>query len=114
MTEIYWLTRLTAIHDGLEAAFAISTIVAVMSVIGYLIAMETPAIANVIKKWLIVSSICSTLTGTAYVLTPTTSEALIIYATANAKEYYDTNEVLQGIPDKIIEYVDSILSVRKD
>lgn len=113
MTEIYWITRLTAIHDALEVAFAISTIVAVMSVIGYLIAIETPAIAKFIKKWLVYSSICSTLTGTAYVLTPTTSEALIIYATANAKEYYDTNEVLQGIPDKIIEYVDSVLSTKQ-
>lgn len=113
MSEIYWITRLTAIHDALEVAFAISTIVAVMSVIGYLIAIETPAIAKFIKKWLVYSSICSTLTGVGYVLTPTTSEMLAIYATEKTVDYINGNETLQGIPDKLIEYVDSILSTKQ-
>ena len=114
MTEFYWISRLTAIHDGFEVTFAISTIVAVMSVVGYLIALDTPVVAKVIKKWLIVSSIVSTLTGIGYILTPTTSEMLAIYATEKTVDYINGNETLQGIPDKLINYIDSILSVRKD
>lgn len=110
--EMYWITRLDAIKEGLEIMFAISTITAVFTAIGALIACETPTILKPIKRLLTASTIVAVIAGIGYTLTPTVKEAMIIHGYNTFKGYYNNNETLQRMPDKLILYLDSILTTK--
>lgn len=108
--EIYFLTRLDAIHEAFEIMFVISALIVVFAGVGALIAYETPTIFKPLKRILIVSIITAILGGVGYTLTPTVKEAMIIHGYTAARNYYQSNPTLQTIPDKFILYLDSILT----
>lgn len=110
MTEtIYWITRLDAIKEGWEVTFVISTVTAVFSLIGALIACETPEVLRPIKRLLTVSTITAIVAGIGYILTPTLKEGVIIHACNAVKEYYKSNDKAKGLPDKLVDKIYDIL-----
>lgn len=113
INEFYWLTRLGDIKEGLEVSFVISTVTAVFALIGALIACDTPEVLKPIKRVLTASTVVLVITGIGYMLTPTAHEALMIYGYGAARDYYQSNEKLQHIPDKVVDYLDSILTTKK-
>lgn len=114
INEMYWLTRLGDIKEGLEVSFAISTVTAVFSLIGALIACDTPEVLKPLRRLLTTSTVVAVIAGIGYMLTPTTYEALMIYGTGSALDYYNNNEKLQQMPDKVLEYVDSVLTKKME
>ena len=113
INEMYYLTRLGDIKDGLEVSFAISTVTAVFALIGALIACETPEVLKPIRRLLTASTVVAIIAGIGYMLTPTAHEALMIYGYDKARDYYNSNEKLQQMPDKVVDYLDSILTTKK-
>lgn len=110
MTEtIYWITRLDAIKEGWEVTFVISTVTAVFSLIGALIACETPEILRPVKRLLTASTITAIVAGIGYILTPTLKEGVIIHACNVVKEYYESNDKAKGLPDKLVDKIYDIL-----
>lgn len=113
INEMYWLTRLGDIKEGLEVSFVISTVTAVFALIGALIACETPEVLKPLRRLLTASTVVAIITGIGYMLTPTAHEALMIYGYDTARDYYQSNEKLQTMPDKVVDYLDSILTSKK-
>ena len=113
INEMYWITRLTDVKEGLEVSFVIATVTAVFALIGALIACDTPTIYKPIKRVLTVSTVIAGIAGIGYMLTPTAHEALMIYGYGAARDYYQSNEKLKHMPDKVVDYLDSILT-KKD
>lgn len=109
INEFYWLTRLGDIKEGLEVSFVISTVTAVFALIGALIACDTPTIYKPIKRVLTASTAVAVIAGIGYMLTPTAHEALMIYGYDKARDYYNSNEKLQQMPDKVVDYLDSLI-----
>lgn len=114
MNEMYWLTRLGDIKQGLEVSFVIATVTAVFALIGALIACDTPTIYKPIKRVLTVSTVVAVIAGIGYMFTPTAHEALMIYSYGAARDYYQSNDKLKQMPDKVVDYLDSILTTKKE
>lgn len=112
INEMYWITRLTDVKEGLEVSFVISTVTAVFALIGALIACDTPEVLKPLRRLLTVSTVVAGITGIGYMLTPTAHEALMIYGYGAAKDYYQSNDKLQRMPDKVVDYFDSILTIK--
>lgn len=111
--EMYWITRLNDIKEGLEVSFVIATVTAVFALIGALIACDTPTIYKPIKRVLTVSTVIAGIAGIGYMLTPTAHDALMIQGYNAARDYYNSNEKLQQMPDKVVDYLDSILTTKE-
>lgn len=110
--EIYLLTRLDAIKEAFEILFVISSLIAVFTGVGALIACETPCILKPLRRLLIASSISAIIGGVGYTLTPSVKEAMIIYSYNTFNSYYQSSPTLQAIPDKFILYLDSVLTTK--
>lgn len=110
INEFYWLTRLGDIKEGMEVSFVIATVTAVFALVGALIACDTPTIYKPIKRVLTASTIIAGIAGIGYMFTPTAHEALMIYGYG----YYQSNTKLQHLPDKVVDYLDSILTTKKE
>lgn len=113
INEMYWLTRLGDIKEGMEVTFGISAFIAVCSLVGVFIACETPCVLKPLRRLLIASTISTLIGGVGYMLTPTAHEALMIYGYGAARDYYHSNDKLKQMPDKVVDYLDSILT-KKD
>lgn len=111
--DIYLLTRLDAIKEAFEIMFVIGSVIVVFAGVGALIACETPEILRPLKRILIVSIITAIIGGVGYTLTPTVKEAMIIHGYNTFKGYYQSNETLQKIPTKVVDYLDSVLTTTK-
>lgn len=110
--EIYFLTRLDAIKNAFEIMFVISSLIVVFAGVGALIACECAEILRPLKRILIVSIITAILGGVGYTLTPTVKEAMIIHGYNTARTYYQSNDKLRQIPDKVVDYLDSVLTTK--
>lgn len=113
INEMYLITRLGDIKQGLEVSFGISAFIAVCALVGVLIACDTPEVLKPLRRLLTVSTAIAGIAGIGYMLTPTAHEALMIYGYGAAKDYYNSNDKLQRMPDKVVDYLDSILT-KKD
>lgn len=113
INEMYWITRLTDVKEGLEVSFVIATVTAVFALIGALIACDTPEVLKPLRRLLTVSTVIAGIAGIGYMLTPTAHEALMIYGYGAAKDYYNSNNTLQKIPTKVVDYLDSILTTKE-
>lgn len=111
--DIYLLTRLDAIKEAFEIMFVIGSLIVVFSGVGALIACECAEILRPLKRILIVSIITAILGGVGYTLTPSVKEAMIIHGYNTARNYYQSNDKLKQMPDKVVDYLDSILT-KKD
>ena len=110
--ELYWITRIGDIKNGLEVAFVISTVTAVFALVGALIACDTPTVLAPLKRLLTASTVVAGIAGIGYMFTPTSREALMIYGYDAARNYYQSNETLKQMPTKVIDYLDSVLTTK--
>lgn len=115
---MYWITRLSQIHDALCVTFAAAFIIA--AIIGTIILIfsyeeEDRNWLNSTKKHFIVASAIVILSGIGLIFVPKTSEALLIYGVGTTIDYVDNNDTIKQLPDKAVQALDKYLdSLNKD
>ena len=116
MNEIYWITRLDLISGWLIGFAVISALVSIIAIACYIGSRsEYEAYGNDIdKRWqgfnsklFKISLPCFFAFHVSSILTPTTSEAVLIYGVGSTIDYVKQNNTLQQIPDKCINALDA-------
>lgn len=112
MNTIYWITRLDGINKTFTVAFALSTIVLVITVITYYVDKlndwedeDYSALKKLIKISAIALSI--SLVGTLFI--PTSKDMYAIYGIGGTIDYIKQNKQAKNIPDKCINALDRYL-----
>lgn len=120
MIEIYWITRLDMINGWLVSFSVISGIALLISLIGIPIsygnflsstwesdkksAKAALKVFKHIKKYsLLVFCVAFPLS----ILTPTKSEALLIFGVGGTIDYIKSNETVKQLPDKCVDALDA-------
>ena len=118
ISDMYWITRLSSIHDAFIFIFIIAVIVAVPTgVIVLPIGDDKDDYAwfKPVKKCFITSVVAVILSGIGLVFVPKTNEALLIYGVGTTIDYVDSNETIKQLPDKAVQALDKYLnSLNKD
>lgn len=117
MSEIYWLTRLDAIHGLSIALLVAGAMIGGVSLIGYIVnrcsEIESDyhkeehklykELCGKLSKYFFTISIVGLL-GTVFV--PTTNQGLAIYGIGGTIDYIKQNPTAKKIPDKCINALD--------
>ena len=115
---MYWITRLSSIHDAFIFVFIIAMIVAVFTGIIVLLSSDDKddyACFKQAKKRFIIAIVAVVLSGIGLVFVPKTNEALLIYGVGTTIDYVDNNETIKQLPDKAVQALDKYLdSLNKD
>lgn len=115
---MYWITRLSSIHDAFIFIFIIAAIVAAITGIFVLSVgddKDNYACFKRVKKCFITAAVSVILSGIGLVFVPKTNEALLIYGVGTTIDYVDNNETIKQLPDKAIQALDKYLdSLNKD
>lgn len=119
ISHMYWITRLSSIHNAFIFIFIIAVIVAVITGIIVLSFSNDDEDDNAcfkrIKKCFITSVVTVVLSGIGLVFVPKTNEALLIYGVGTTIDYVDNNETIKQLPDKAVQALDKYLdSFNKD
>lgn len=116
---MYWITRLSSIHDAFLLILIIAGLVAVLTGIIVLSFSNDDEGDNAcfkrIKKCFITAVVSVVLSGIGLVFVPKTNEALLIYGVGTTIDYVDNNETIKQLPDKAVQALDKYLdSFNKD
>ena len=118
ISHMYWITRLSSIHDAFLFVFIIAVIVAVFTGIIVLLSSNDKddyACFKQAKKRFITAIVAVVLNGIGLVFVPKTNEALLIYGVGTSIDYVDNNETIKQLPDKAVQALDKYLdSLNKD
>lgn len=119
ISDMYWITRLSSIHDAFLLIFIIAGLVAVLTGIIVLSFSNDDEDDNArfkrIKKCFITAVVAVVLSGIGLVFVPKTNEALLIYGVGTTIDYVDSNETIKQLPDKAVQALDKYLdSFNKD
>lgn len=118
ISDMYWITRLSSIHDAFLFVFVIAMIVAAFTgiiVLSFSDDKDNCAWFKRIKKCFITSAVAVVLSGIGLVFVPKTNEALLIYGVGTTIDYVDNNETIKQLPDKAVQALDKYLdSLNKD
>ena len=118
ISHMYWITRLSSIHDAFLFVFVIAMIVAVFTgviVLSFGDDKDDNSWFKHVKKCFITSSVAVVLSGIGLVFVPKTNEALLIYGVGTTIDYVDSNETIKQLPDKAVQALDKYLdSLNKD
>lgn len=118
ISHMYWITRLSSIHDAFLFVFVIAMIVAVFTgviVLSFGDDKDDNAWFKRVKKCFITSAVAVVLGGIGLVFVPKTNEALLIYGVGTTIDYVDSNETIKQLPDKAVQALDKYLdSLNKD
>ena len=118
ISDMYWITRLSSIHDAFLFVFIIAMIVAVFTgiiVLAFCNDKDDYACFKQVKKCFITAIVAVVLNGIGLVFVPKTSEALLIYGVGTTIDYVDNNETIKQLPDKAVQALDKYLdSLNKD
>lgn len=118
ISNMYWITRLSSIHDAFLFVFIIAMIVAVFTGIIVVLSSDDDnkyACFRRTKKRFITSFVAVVLSGIGLVFVPKTNEALLIYGVGTTIDYVDSNETIKQLPDKAVQALDKYLdSLNKD
>ena len=118
ISHMYWITRLSSIHDAFIFIFIIAVIVAVFTGIIVLLSSNDKddyACFKQAKKRFITAIVAVVLSGIGLVFVPKTNEALLIYGVGTTIDYVDSNETIKQLPDKAVQALDKYLdSLNKD
>lgn len=109
---MYWITRLSSIHDAFIFVFIIAMIVAVFTGIIVLLSSDDKddyACFKQAKKRFIIAIVAVVLSGIGLVFVPKTNEALLIYGVGTTIDYVDNNETIKQLPDKAVQALDKYL-----
>lgn len=118
ISHMYWITRLSSIHDAFLLIFIIAGLVAVL--IGIIVLLpgddgDNNACFKRLKKCFITAVVAVILSGIGLVFVPKTNEALLIYGVGTTIDYVDNNETIKQLPDKAVQALDKYLdSFNKD
>ena len=118
ISDMYWITRLSSIHDAFLFVFIIAMIVAVFTgiiVLAFCNDKDDYACFKQVKKCFITAIVAVVLNGIGLVFVPKTNEALLIYGVGTTIDYVDNNETIKQLPDKAVQALDKYLdSLNKD
>ena len=118
ISHMYWITRLSSIHDAFLFVFIIAMIVAFFTGIIVLLSSgdkDDYACFKQAKKRFITAIVAVVLSGIGLVFVPKTNEALLIYGVGTTIDYVDSNETIKQRPDKAVQALDKYLdSLNKD
>ena len=118
ISDMYWITRLSSIHDAFLFVLIIAMIVAVFTgiiVLAFCNDKDDYACFKQVKKCFITAIVAVVLNGIGLVFVPKTSEALLIYGVGTTIDYVDNNETIKQLPDKAVQALDKYLdSLNKD
>ena len=117
ISHMYWITRLSSIHNAFIFVFIIAMIVAVFT--GIILSLSDDkddyACFKQVKKRFITAIVAVVLSGIGLVFVPKTNEALLIYGVGTTIDYVDSNETIKQLPDKAVQALDKYLdSLNKD
>ena len=118
ISHMYWITRLSSIHDAFIFVFITAMIVAVFT--GIIVSLSSDdkdnyACFKQAKKRFITAIVAVVLSGIGLVFVPKTNEALLIYGVGTTIDYVDSNETIKQLPDKAVQALDKYLdSLNKD
>lgn len=118
ISDMYWITRLSSIHDAFLFVFIIAAIVAGFTGIIILLIgddKDDHACFKRVKKYFITAFVAVVLGGIGLVFVPKTNEALLIYGVGTTIDYVDNNGTIKQLPDKAVQALDKYLdSLNKD
>lgn len=118
ISDMYWITRLSSIHDAFLFIFIIAGIVAAFTgiiVLSFSDDKDDNAFLKHVKKCFITAVVSVVLSGIGLVFVPKTNEALLIYGVGTTIDYVDNNETIKQLPDKAVQALDKYLdSLNKD
>lgn len=118
ISDMYWITRLSSIHDAFLFVFIIAAIVAGFTGIIILLIgddKDDHACFKRVKKYFITAFVAVVLGGIGLVFVPKTNEALLIYGVGTTIDYVDNNATIKQLPDKAVQALDKYLdSLNKD
>lgn len=118
ISHMYWITRLSSIHDAFLFVFIIAATVAFLTgVVVLLIGDDKDAYDcfKYVKKYFITAVVAVILSGMGLVFVPKTNEALLIYGVGTTIDYVDNNETIKRLPDNAVQALDKYLdSLNKD
>lgn len=106
MTELYWITRLSAINGVLMFIFIASFIIAILCFFTW---VDDDFKDKNLKKWFIRTITISCVSLILYVFTPTEKQAYIIYGVGGTIDYLKSNETAEQLPDKCIQALDKVV-----
>lgn len=111
MNELYWITRLEAIHILTIIFGVILTILFLVFLANYIFESEYKDTKNMkrqmsnIRKTSIPLFLCVLI----LIFVPTKEEALLIYGVGGTIDYIKTNDKVKKLPDKVIDALDLYL-----
>lgn len=111
---MYWITRLSSIHDAFLFVFIIAaTVTFLTGVVVLLIGGNKDAYDcfKHVKKYFITAVVAVILSGIGLVFVPKTNEALLIYGVGTTIDYVDNNETIKQLPDKAVQALDKYLDL---
>ena len=118
ISNMYWITRLSSIHNAFLFIFIVAIIVAVITgaiVLSLCADEDEYAFLKHVKKCFITAVVAVALSGMGLVFVPKTNEALLIYGVGTTIDYVDNNETIKQLPDKAVQALDKYLdSLNKD
>lgn len=114
ISDMYWITRLSSIHDAFLFIFIVAMIVMVPTGIIILSISNNESNQTSVKsakKYLITAIVIAALNGIGLVFTPKTNEALLIYGVGTTIDCVDNNETIKQLPDKAVLALDKYLDL---
>ena len=118
ISDMYWITRLSSIHNAFIFIFVITVIVAVITgiiVLSFCNDKDEYLCFKQVKKCFIAAVVSVVFSGIGLVFVPKTNEALLIYGVGTTIDYVDNNETIKQLPDKAVQALDKYLdSLNKD
>lgn len=109
ISQMYWITRLTAIHDAFLFVFIASIIVSIVFGVFLIATSDEPTNYRGAKKTFTLGIIFAVLGGLGLTFVPKTSEALLIYGVGSTIDYVENNETIKQLPDKAVKALDKYL-----
>lgn len=117
ISNMYWITRLSLIHDAFSFTFIVSLIAAV--ILGIVILIfgygEEYCIENYYiwlkntKKYFVTALSVIVFSGIILTFVPKTNEVLLIYGIGTTIDYIDDNDTIKQLPDKAVQALDKYL-----
>lgn len=115
ISHMYWITRLSLIHDAFLFVFIIATTVAFLTGVIVFLSIgddkDDCAWFKRVKKCFITAIVAVVLNGVGLVFVPKTNEALLIYGVGTTIDYVDNNETIKQLPDKAVQALDKYLDL---
>ena len=114
MNEIYWITRLGALHDFLLVCCFVFVLL-ILSAGSYCVAEKSYTYCpdeEAIKKgekWFIKGIIFFFIALLGVMFTPSRKECLFIYGLGGTIHYVKSNDKVKKLPDKVIDALDMYL-----